>query len=530
MADSHVVLLLQTTLISIAQVFLVAVSGFFLARAGLLPRNVQQALNRLNISLFTPSLIFAKVAFSLSPEKFKELWIVPLFFIALSIVSAAVAFALSLVFRLSRTQRNFAIAASMFMNSNSLPIALLQSLVYAVPGLGWGEDDTHAQMLGRALTYLTLCSTLGMILRWSVGVRLLAAADPTEDAVPQMNGNGYHRVPGHPDENTALLSDAEEGDDDYPGVPAITLDPSTPTLERGPIAYREQSVRVYRSFPNTPGGSRVQLAPDSPSPPLLALPSEVSGSEDDDQDTLTFSTRSSTRQPGRMDRMWRRAKKAFKAFNDFMTMPLYASVVSIIVALWPDLQHTLDVHITPVKGAVGQLGNCSIPITLVVLGAYFYRESPSEKGEDGVEPRGRAPVRAEGESWWRRSKSLFSLRSLVGGKSKEMKQDAAPRGEARTVFVAIVSRMVLVPALVLPFMAWGASVDTPPVFEDPVFILSLVLLLGSPPALTLSQMTHAVGGDAFERLISRTIFWSYCIVTPPATIVLAVIAMLIEKL
>lgn len=80
-------------------------------------------------------------------------------------MSALVAFALSLVFRLSRTQRNFAIAASMFMNSNSLPIALLQSLVYAVPGLGWGEDDTHAQMLGRALTYLTLCSTLGMIVR-----------------------------------------------------------------------------------------------------------------------------------------------------------------------------------------------------------------------------------------------------------------------------------------------------------------------------------------------------------------------------
>ena len=61
MADSHVVLLLQTTLISIAQVFLVALAGFFLARAGLLPRNIQQALNRLNISLFTPSLIFAKV-------------------------------------------------------------------------------------------------------------------------------------------------------------------------------------------------------------------------------------------------------------------------------------------------------------------------------------------------------------------------------------------------------------------------------------------------------------------------------------
>ena len=72
MADSHVVLLLGTTLISIAQVFLVAISGFFLARAGLLPRNIQQALNRLNISLFTPSLLFSKVAFFLSPGELRQ--------------------------------------------------------------------------------------------------------------------------------------------------------------------------------------------------------------------------------------------------------------------------------------------------------------------------------------------------------------------------------------------------------------------------------------------------------------------------
>ena len=54
-------------------------------------------------------------------------------------------------------------AASMFMNSNSLPIALLQSLVVAVPGLHWGDDDTESAMVGRALSYLTVCSTLGMV-------------------------------------------------------------------------------------------------------------------------------------------------------------------------------------------------------------------------------------------------------------------------------------------------------------------------------------------------------------------------------
>jgi auxin efflux carrier family protein len=47
------------------------------------------------------------------------------------------------------------------MNSNSLPVALLQSLAVSVPGLRWGEDDTKDAIIGRALTYLLLCSTIG---------------------------------------------------------------------------------------------------------------------------------------------------------------------------------------------------------------------------------------------------------------------------------------------------------------------------------------------------------------------------------
>jgi hypothetical protein len=53
----------------------------------------------------------------------------------------------------------------MFMNSNALPIALMQSLVVSVPDLMWGNDDNKNAMLGRALTYLTMYSTLGMVVR-----------------------------------------------------------------------------------------------------------------------------------------------------------------------------------------------------------------------------------------------------------------------------------------------------------------------------------------------------------------------------
>ena len=63
------------------------------------------------------------------------------------------------------SSRAFAIAASMFMNSNSLPIALMQSMVLTVHGLKWGPGDTRDGMLGRALTYLVLYSTLGLMVR-----------------------------------------------------------------------------------------------------------------------------------------------------------------------------------------------------------------------------------------------------------------------------------------------------------------------------------------------------------------------------
>ena len=59
--------------------------------------------------------------------------------------------------------RNFAMAAAMFMNSNSLPIALMQSLVATVPDLRWDVDDNRDAMVGRALTYLVMHSTLGMV-------------------------------------------------------------------------------------------------------------------------------------------------------------------------------------------------------------------------------------------------------------------------------------------------------------------------------------------------------------------------------
>ncbi|KAG9077747.1 hypothetical protein FS749_010329, partial [Ceratobasidium sp. UAMH 11750] len=104
-------LLLLTVFACILEVFILCFAGWVLARVGILDRRTQKQLNRLNVSLFTPSLLFNKVAFSLSPGKLRELWVIPIFFIVITVVSSLVAFLLGTVFRLKRSQRNFAIAA-----------------------------------------------------------------------------------------------------------------------------------------------------------------------------------------------------------------------------------------------------------------------------------------------------------------------------------------------------------------------------------------------------------------------------------
>ncbi|KIY64554.1 auxin efflux carrier [Cylindrobasidium torrendii FP15055 ss-10] len=495
--DVSILPLLQTVFTSILEVFLLCLAGYILAGKGILDKKTQKQLNRLNVSLFTPSLLFSKVAFFLSPEKLRELWIIPLFFVIVTVISMGTAYILGTIFRLRRSQRAFAMAAAMFMNSNSLPIALMQSLVVTVHGLKWGTNDNKNAMLGRALTYLVLYSTLGMVLRWSYGVRLLSQAD--DEVVKGVDDS---------DETTPLLRGANSE-----ATLSNSSRPVRPTLLTAPERRRS---RFYNSFPNSPNQSRVDLPTiESEGSSIQVDSPEQSDTEYSDNDAgvalpqhqqrrTSISTTTFSRRCGRRVVRW------WAALNEFMTVPLWAALASVIVALIQPLQHTLDMHMQPVKGALTSAGNCSIPLTLIVLGAYFY---PNADGSDAD-----------------RKSLLQNIKSMLKRRDHSTPKAESRPGETKTVVIAVAARMILTPLLLFPLMFLAAKFDWQAVFADPVFVVANVLLVSSPPALTLAQITQAASGDAFERLISRTIFWSYCIVTPPATIFYVVIGLILAKI
>jgi len=222
-------------------------------------------------------------------------------------------------------------------------------------------------------------------------------------------------------------------------------------------------------------------------------------------------------------RVVRTGRSTWRKVTDFMTPPLWASVLSLVVALTQPLQHLFGVQLRPIRDAITQAGDCSIPLTLVVLGAYFHH--PPDKSELPS-----SELNGQRASLLGNFRRIFSLERWKEDRcTLSQSTRARNRCEGRTVFVSILARMVVAPALLLPLVVFGRLQGYPPVIKDPVFILSHVILITSPPALTLAQITQ-VTSDALERLISRTIFWSYCLVAPPAMVGYALIAMLITRL
>ncbi|KAJ3518300.1 hypothetical protein NMY22_g13744 [Coprinellus aureogranulatus] len=485
---------------SILEVVLVCAAGYILASKGILDKKDTKAIKSSKCVTSDPGPSLLEGRFVPHPryflQKLKELWVIPIYFTIVTLVSMGVGSVLGRIFKLRRSQRSFVMAAAMFMNSNSLPIALMQSLVVAVPELMWGPDDSKNIMLGRALTYLTMYSTLGMVIRYSYGIRLLSRADT--EVVPKRTGGDVtdERTPLLADleaststlaqhahhSSTTIVNDSDDDDDVLVASPkglASPLPPlsndTTPAASIRPMAKRRRTT-FYNSFPNSPNDSRTHL-----------------GRYDDSNVTSDTEVEPEiTTQPHRQSRVksfFKRVRRIWEAFSDFMTVSLWAALFSLLVACIPPLQYALTHNLQPVNGAINSAGKCAVPLTLIVLGAYFYTPPPEQ--------------------------------DLDGNTTK--RPEPTKPNETKTVILAVAARMIVTPVLILPLMVLATRYDFHRVFDDPVFVVCNIILLASPPALTLAQITQAVSGDSFERLISRTIFWSYCICTPPITIIYVVL-------
>lgn len=311
------------TLEAVLEVVIICFAGFMAAKTHLLTTAGQKVISQLNVDLFTPCLVFTKLAPSLSLNKMVDIIIIPIFYAVTTLASVVCSRTISGLFQFNSAESDYVTAMAVFGNSNSLPVSLTMSLAYTLPDLLWDqiEDDDSDKVASRGILYLLIFQQLGQILRWSWGYNKLLRKRPS------------HELSGHGAPGEADISESEIG----------SLDSA-----------------------------------------LLSSSAQRDANEDSDEnDTLLAEARKQSvevvveavaESHNFITSIWH--SRPIQGFLSFMNPPLYAMFLSIIVASVPALQNEFFysdsfIHSTLTQ-SIEQLGSVSIPLILIVLGSNLY--------------------------------------------------------------------------------------------------------------------------------------------------------------
>jgi predicted permease len=441
--------IITLTFEAVVEVVIICFAGFMAAQTGLLNLSGQKVMSALNVDLFTPCLVFSKLAPSLSLQKMVDIVIIPIFYALSTGISYGCSRLVGLLMDLNEPEADFVTAMAVFGNSNSLPVSLTLSLAYTLPDLLWDDidDDNPDKVASRGILYLLIFQQLGQILRWSWGYNKLLRKRSVEEL--------------------------------------ISYGPIVVDVERDGIAATDSSVATEAT--TEPDGI------DNPESDAVYFESLRTGGAGSSSTTVNFSSLDEGETIGvykpiiaqarsKVCRYWDRIRKStlVAGFFNFMNPPLYAMLISVVVASVPFLQRQFFtdelsfIHNT-LSNSIKQLGSVSIPLILIVLGSNL---SPSED----IPP--------------------------------------ASRNYSKIVIGSLLSRMILPSLALLPIITLCVKFFKVSILDDPIFLIVAFILTVSPPAIQLSQIVQLNG--LYQKEMSGVLFWGYVVLTLPTTIFIVV--------
>lgn len=455
---------------AILEVVIICFGGFLAAKSGLLNVQAQKVISQLNVDIFTPCLVFTKLAPSLTFEKMADILIIPVFYAMSTGISYACSRTVGWALGLNEPEGDFVTAMAVFGNSNSLPVSLTLSLAYTLPDLLWDdiEGDTPDKVASRGILYLLIFQQLGQVLRWSWGYNKLLRkrSDMEMHAITKRKLTDYESGDGQ--ESTALLS----GFRDIPleeGNASNSLEAESSAQNIKARANRTESISLEDN-----------KSIDVGTPVSIGTDGEDNASND-----------SSLIQKNHSEAYlkWLKIKSlpVIREFIRFMNPPLYAMLISVIVACVPFLQNVFFVdensfiHNTLTK-SINQLGSVSIPLILIVLGSNLY-------------PSNDMPP--------------------ASGQYKRM------------IIASLLSRMILPSFILLPVITLCVKFINISILDDPIFLIVAFILTISPPAIQLSQIVQL--NNIYQKEMAGVLFWGYVVLTLPTTIFIVVTSLEVLK-
>lgn len=174
-----------------------------------------------------------------------------------------------------------------------------------------------------------------------------------------------------------------------------------------------------------------------------------------------------------------------------MSPPLYAALLALCVGLFPPLKHLMydedSFFYASITKAIESCGKASVPIVLVCLGA--------------------------------------QLKSI-----RDTQQTNTTQKSKKPITLSILIRMFLTPLCVLPivflFAKFGQSWSE--LANDPMFLVSMIVVGCTPTAINLSQITQVSG--AFEEEMLNVLFWSYGVICIPVCTLVVFLALILVGL
>ncbi|GAO15459.1 hypothetical protein UVI_02057010 [Ustilaginoidea virens] len=490
---------------AVLEVVCVSLPGYIIARLGHFDADKQKFLANLNVMLFTPCLIFTKLASQLSAEKLTELAIIPAIFVVQTAVSWVVSVLVTKAFRLNKRASNFVTAMGVFGNSNSLPISLVMSLSQTIKGLHWDRipGDNDDEVAARGILYLLIFQQLGQLVRWSWGYHvLLAPKDKYAEYQDEIAEQGQQRhIHESRDEAAPFLISRLDGDtdeeDENRSLDSRDYEPAgrTPVVGASQTSVAESSDdeellspkkarTTYSTFGSN--GRRVAVADaDADADADVMLPhvgrADAACRPPTSRVTAYLGSRllrAYHALPRPLQVLCSLAKmfavKSGKFVWEFMNPPLWAMLFAVLVASIPSLQRLffeegsfIDNSVT---NAVRSSGGVAVPLILVVLGANLARNTMARDDNHDAE------------------EEQIGTKLLVA---------------------SLLSRMVLPTAIMAPLLAVTAKFLNVSILDDPIFIIVCFLLTGAPSALQLAQICQI--NMVFEKTMGRILFQSYVI-------------------
>ncbi|KAK3814124.1 MAG: membrane transport protein-domain-containing protein [Benniella sp.] len=350
---------------AVSQVLVIVACGVILSRIGYLSQSTQKSLSKLNLYFLTPCLLFTKIASTITWTQFTAYWPIPVFYALFSFISWIIAKVGSRLLGFSKNEEKFVIASVLFSNTNTLPLALLQSLAFsaAASRLMRDENDTMEEAAARGISYVLFYAIFGNLIRWSYGFTLLVPKDKKSN-------------------NT--FTDESDVDEPLP-TPAVLINVD---MDSATHPTASTSTMAPKRVPANPSHLPVPGAPKSP----------------------TISVKSSTESI-----LTKAASTTYERMRQVMTPPLVTALIALVVGLVPPLHHLFmspDSNfyrflVRPIESC----GSTAIPMILLCLGAQVIYFVPSLN--KSLSPSSKK--KATGKTHARRISSPFLLPSASTG-------------------------------------------------------------------------------------------------------------------